>query len=73
MKHCFFFLFLTFFLISGAIFASDQKLVNGAGTLPHLTSAVTLNSGIEMPSPILSALQFDIGLATVFNWDFLSV
>ena len=43
-------------------FASDQKLVHGAGTLPHLTSAVTVSGGVEIPTPIMYALRYDIGL-----------
>jgi hypothetical protein len=62
MKRFFLFFFLTFFLISGQAFASDRKLVHGAGTLPHLTSAFTLSAGFEMPTPIIYALRYDIGL-----------
>jgi hypothetical protein len=62
MKRCFLFLFITFFLISGHAFASDQKLVHGAGTLPHLNSAFTLSAGFEMPTPMIYSLRYDIGL-----------
>jgi hypothetical protein len=62
MRRCFLFLFFTFFFISGRILASDQKLVCGAGTLPHLTSAITLSLGVEQHSPFPYALQYDIGL-----------
>jgi hypothetical protein len=63
-------LFLTFsmvfcLLVMGMgrqIYASDQKLAHGAGTLPHLTSAATLSVGFEMPTPIVYALRYDIGL-----------
>jgi hypothetical protein len=42
--------------------ASDQKLVHGAGTLPHLTSAITLSLGYEFPTPFIYAIRYDIGL-----------
>ncbi len=62
MKRCFLFLFLAFFIISGQTLASDQKLAHGAGTLPHRTNAITLSVGLEIPTPIGYALQYDIGL-----------
>jgi len=55
-------LVLAIFLISGQAIASDQKLAHGAGTLPHLTRAFTLSLGLEFPTPVLYALQYDIGL-----------
>jgi len=42
--------------------ASDQKLAHGAGTLPHLTSALTLSLGFQILTPQLYSLQYDIGL-----------
>ena len=45
---------------SGRAFASDQKLVHGAGTLPHMTSAITLSGGFELQTPIFYALRYDI-------------
>ena len=42
--------------------ASDQKLAHGAGTLPHLTSALTLSLGFQILTPYLYSLQYDIGL-----------
>jgi hypothetical protein len=62
MKRCCLFLFLTFFLIFGQARGSDQKLVHGAGTLPHLTSAVTLSAGLVIPQPSIYALGYNIGL-----------
>jgi hypothetical protein len=59
------FLLLFFFaccLLGRPVFASDQKLAHGAGTLPHLTSAVTLSGGGEIPTPVFYALRYDIGL-----------
>ena len=61
MKRCFIFLFLAFFLISGQTLASDQKLAHGAGTLPHLNGAITLSVGLELPTPMGYALQYDRG------------
>ncbi len=49
-------------LLGRQAFASDQKLVHGAGTLPHLTSAFTLSLGAEIPTPLYYALRYDIGL-----------
>ena len=72
MKRCFLFLFLAFFLISRQIFASDQKLAHGAGTLPHLTHTFTLSLGLENPTPLLYALQYDIGLGTRVQLGFLA-
>jgi len=42
--------------------ASDQNLVHGAGTLPNLTSAITLSMGFEFPTPCIYAVRYDIGL-----------
>jgi hypothetical protein len=42
--------------------ASDQKLAHGAGTLPHLTSAITLSLGAQEPTPYGYSLRYDIGL-----------
>ena len=49
-------------LVHKPALASDQKLAHGAGTLPHLTSAVTVSGGVEIPTPIVYALRYDIGL-----------
>lgn len=66
MKRVLIIFSLIFYLLAMGLcqqaFASDQKLVHGAGTLPHLTSAVTLNIGGEFPTPIIYDLQYDIGL-----------
>jgi hypothetical protein len=42
--------------------ASDQKLAHGAGTLPHLTNAITLSLGAQEPTPYGYSLRYDIGL-----------
>lgn len=55
-------LVIAILLISGQAFASDQKLAHGAGTLPHLTSAITLIGGLEIPTPFLYAFRYDVGL-----------
>ncbi len=62
MKRYFLVFVLAFCLLGRQAFASDQKLVHGAGTLPHLTSAFTLSLGFEMPTPLYYALRYDIGL-----------
>ena len=62
MKRYFLVFALACCLLGRQAIASDQKLVHGAGTLPHLTSAFTLSGGVEMPTPIFYALQYDIGL-----------
>ncbi|UCB46856.1 MAG: hypothetical protein JSV25_05395 [Spirochaetota bacterium] len=59
-------LFLLFFFACCVMFqqalASDQKLVHGAGTLPHLTSAITVSGGFEIPTLLIYAIRYDIGL-----------
>ena len=62
MKRYFLVFVLACCLLGRQAFASDQKLVHGAGTLPHLTSAFTLSVGGEMPTPLVYALRYDIGL-----------
>jgi hypothetical protein len=55
-------LFIIFNCGNKPILASDQKLAHGAGTLPHLTSAITLELGAQIPMPALYSLRYDIGL-----------
>jgi hypothetical protein len=55
-------LLFTFICDNEPALASDQKLAHGAGTLPHLTSAVTVSMGAEIPTPIIYAFRYDIGL-----------
>lgn len=62
MKRYFLVFVLACCLLGRQAFASDQKLTHGAGTLPHLTSAFTLSVGGEMPTPLVYALRYDIGL-----------
>jgi hypothetical protein len=62
MKWFFLLLFFACFLMGRPATASDQNLVHGAGTLPHLTSAVTLSIGAEFPAPLIYAVRYDIGL-----------
>lgn len=44
------------------VFASDQKLVNGAGTLNSTTTAFSLNLGLDVPEPLLYGVRFDFGI-----------
>jgi hypothetical protein len=53
---------MLFLCVTRQTFASDQKLPHGAGTLPHLTSAITVGVGIEFPVPAAYEFQYDIGL-----------
>ena len=53
---------LAILLISGQAFASNQKLVHGAGTLPHLNLTLSLELGYATPTPIGVALRIDMGI-----------
>lgn len=43
--------------------ASEQKLVNGAGTLKHKTVAFSFDLGLDLPEPFLYGLRFDFGVS----------
>jgi len=49
-------------LIAGQSFASDQKLVFGAGTIPSRDVAVSLDLGIQLPEPLLYGVRADFGI-----------
>jgi hypothetical protein len=51
----------TFIFENKQAVASDQKLTHGAGTLPHLTSAITLNLALQVPIPIGYSLRCHVG------------
>jgi hypothetical protein len=67
MKRVLLLFFFACCLLGRPALASDQKLVHGAGTLPHLTSAITLSVGAEMPTPV------QLGIAASVTWIFNSV
>jgi hypothetical protein len=62
MRRLFLLSLFTCCLMVQPALASDQKLVHGAGTLPHLTSAITVSGGFELSTPLLYAIRYDIGL-----------
>jgi len=59
---CRIFIFITIASFSLPAVASDQKLVNGAGTLKGGTFAFSLDLGLDIPEPLLYGLRLDVGL-----------
>lgn len=49
-------------LFSTLSFASGQKLVNGAGTIPSKSVGISFNGGLEVPEPFFYGLRFDFGI-----------
>lgn len=64
-------LFLFFFAVVLAwqlpVYASGQKLVNGAGTIPSRTFAFGFDMGYTLPEPLLFGMRLDAGVGDRFQ------
>lgn len=53
---------LVIIIIPASAWPSDQRLVNGAGTLKGGEFALSLDLGLSLPEPLFTGVRFDAGL-----------
>lgn len=58
----FFILLLTLLFFNSPLFASNQKLMNGAGTMPSGLVGLSFDLGLDVPEPIFYGVRADFGL-----------